>query len=178
MLLIKIKKNGEVSNTNKSDLDFIVKNKNIDKLYIWEYNDCELILYGSIDGKAGCENKYELPPPLDNNLFFNDLYIIKYIKEPVNFSLDEYNIFYDESYGGFEEIDFSDNEVESTLSEHSSDRDFIDDDTISDFSNKTNDITSSITSSFSNNKEDSYVLDSDEDEKNDSDSSKEDNYHQ
>ena len=111
-------------------------------------------MYGCIEGKNGCENKYDLPPPLDNSLFFNDMYIIKYSNNKiVDLLLDEYNMFYEDCFGGFEDIDMSEDDEESTLSEHTSDREFIDDNTISDFSqdNSNNDITSSINSTFSNN---------------------------
>lgn len=153
MLLIKIKKNGELTNLKKNDMDIIVKNKNLDKIHTWDYKNSELILYGCIEGKAGSENKYDLPPPLDNSLFFHDMYIVKYFnKKLVDLSLDEYNMFYEDSFGGFEDICSSENDEESTLSEHTSDREFIDDDTITDFSqeNTNNDITSSINSTFSN----------------------------
>ena len=151
MRLIKIKRNGDLVGYKKNDIDFIIKNKNIDKLHTWKLqNEIQFILYGSIDGKAGKENKYELAPPLDNSLFFDDLYIVKYQNEKFcDLTLDEYNKFYEDSYGGFENIDMTDDESEETLSEHTSDREFIDDDTISEMSSN-QDITSSILSTISN----------------------------
>ena len=153
MLLIKIKKNGDLSNIKKSNMDIIINNKNLDKIHIWDYKNNQLVLYGCIEGKAGSENKYDLPPPLDSSLFFYDMYIVKYAnKKLVDLSLDEFNMFYEDSFGGFEDIGSSEDDEESTLSEHTSDREFIDDNTISDFSqeNSNNDITSSINSTFSN----------------------------
>ena len=151
MRLIKIKRNGDLVGYKKNDIDFIIKNKNIDKLHTWKLqNEIQFILYGSIDGKAGKENKYELAPPLDNSLFFDVLYVVKYQNEKFcDLTLDEYNKFYEDSYGGFENIDMTDDESEETLSEHTSDRDFIDDDTISEMSSN-QDITSSILSTISN----------------------------
>lgn len=151
MLLIKITQKGDVVSYKKDNLNSIIKNKKIDKLHIWDYNDSQLTLYGSIDGKAGKENKYELSPPLDSSLFFNDLYIIKYKNNKVeDLTLEEYNKFYEDSYGGFEDIADSEEDEEDTLSEHTSDREFINDDSISDFSTN-GDITSSIISTISNN---------------------------
>lgn len=153
MLLIKIKKNGDLSNLKKNDMDIILKNKKLDKIHTWDYKNSELVLYGCIEGKAGSENKYDLPPPLDNSLFFYDMYIVKYAnKKLVDLSLDEFNMFYEDSFGGFEDIGSSEDDEESTLSEHTSDREFIDDNTITEFSqeNTNNDITSSINSTFSN----------------------------
>ena len=132
MLLIKISKKGTVSNIDKSDIDFIKKNKNITQLNKWKYNNFDYVLYGCEIGDAGEENKYDLPPPVDCELYFNDLYIIKYDKNTiVDLSVQEYNIFYNDSFGGFEDIIDTDNEDEDSLSEHTSDRDFIDDENIS-----------------------------------------------
>ena len=152
MQLIKIKRNGDLETIKKTNLDFLINNKNIDKLHIWKIdNNIDYILYGCIDGKAGKENKYELPPPLENSLFFDDMYLLKYKNEAFcDLSITEYTKFYEDSYGGFEDICSSDDETEETLSEHTSDREFIDDDTISDFSSN-NDITSSVISTISNN---------------------------
>ena len=93
MLLIKIKKNGDLENIKKNNLDFLINNKNIDKLHIWKIDkNIDYILYGCIDGKAGKENKYELPPPLENSLFFDDLYLLKYKNEAFcDLSINEYN---------------------------------------------------------------------------------------
>jgi hypothetical protein len=132
MLLIKISKRGKVTNIDKSDIDFIKKNKNITQLNKWKYNNFDYVLYGCEKGDAGEENKYDLPPPVDCELYFNDLYIIKYDKNTiVDLSVQEYNIFYNDSFGGFEDIIDTDNEDEDSLSEHTSDRDFIDDENIS-----------------------------------------------
>jgi len=132
MLLIKISKRGKVTNIDKSDIDFIKKNKNITQLNKWKYNNFDYVLYGCEKGDTGEENKYDLPPPVDCELYFNDLYIIKYDKNTiVDLSVQEYNIFYNDSFGGFEDIIDTDNEDEDSLSEHTSDRDFIDDENIS-----------------------------------------------
>ena len=170
MLLIKIKRNGDLENIKKNNLDFIINNKNIDKLHIWKIdNNVDYILYGCIDGKAGKENKYELPPPLENSLFFDDLYLLKYKNEAFcDLLINEYNKFYEDSYGGFENICNSDDETEESLSEHTSDREFIDDDTISDFSSN-NDITSSIISTISNNLNTVEEVDDDDDDDDDND---------
>ena len=83
-------------------------------------------------------------------------------------SLNEYNLFYEDLYGGFEDIGSTDDELEESLSEHTSDRELIDDDTISDFSSN-NDITSSILSTISNNNLDKVDENDSDDEDDDSD---------
>ena len=128
MYIIKISKKGTVKNIEKNNINFLKKNKNIDILHTWDYNNAKLVLYGCYTGNAGQENKYDLPPPMDIEMFFDDLYIVKLVKNELSdLTLVEYNKFYDESFKGFEDIDYTDDEEENSLSEHTSDRDFIDD---------------------------------------------------
>ena len=148
MLLIKISKRGKVSNIDKPDISFLEKNKHISKLNKWNYNNCDFVLYGCENGDAGEENKYDLPPPVDCELYFNDLYFIKLNQNKLeNLSIQEYNIFYNDCFGGFEDIESTDDEEENSLSEHTSDRDFINDDDIS-IGSATNDIDLSELSDF------------------------------
>ena len=68
-----------------------------------------LSLLGYTTGKAGTENKHELPPPLDSALFFGDILLVastspnNYIK-PVTFKPEEYEAFYTKAFGGFDDI--------------------------------------------------------------------------
>tara|TARA_Y100000741_G_scaffold306721_1_gene249269 strand:- start:1570 stop:2220 length:651 start_codon:yes stop_codon:yes gene_type:complete len=127
MHIIKIKKNSEIEPQKKNNLNFL---DNCDLIHTWEIKSSKYSLYGNIDGKAGCENKFDLPPPIDSNLYFNDLFLIKYnnSNEVIDLTLEDFNDFYSTLFNGFydlendDEIDFSE-----TLSEHSSDRDFIND---------------------------------------------------
>ena len=38
--------------------------------FTWHYNNYYISLYSKSNGNAGNENKYDLPPPLDNKLYF------------------------------------------------------------------------------------------------------------
>ena len=148
MLLIKISKKGKVTNIDKPDINFIKKNKNISKLHTWKYNNYDFVIYGCENGNAGEENKYDLPPPIDCELYFNDLYIIKMKNDKLeNLNIEEYNIFYNDCFGGFEDIQSTDDEEEDELSEHTSDRDFIDDENIS-IGSETNELDLEELSSF------------------------------
>lgn len=72
------------------------------------YNYC---VYGSIVGKANCENKYEFPPPIDNVLFFNSCIVVKKKNETLkSLTVEEWEDIYDTLYGGFEDLDESDEE--------------------------------------------------------------------
>ena len=105
MKLIKITKKGSVKSIEKNNIDFINKNKNISKLNTWDYDNYKLVLFGFINGDAGEENKYDLPPPCDCDLFFNDLYFVKYKNNTIlDLSIEEYGLFYVKCFEGFEEL--------------------------------------------------------------------------
>ena len=42
-------------------------------LIIWEIDEYEYKLFGYKYGDAGQENKHDLPPPIDSELYFGDL---------------------------------------------------------------------------------------------------------
>lgn len=72
------------------------------------FNDTEYMLdvYGKTKGKAGSENKYEFPPPIDNVLFFGSCAVIgrennKYISLSVN----EFNDIMEHLQGGYSDLD-------------------------------------------------------------------------
>lgn len=112
--------------------ELTVKNYNEDELYkkagfknkegfkcytIWNttLNDVtyNIHLYGKTNGKANQENKYELPPPLDNMLFFGNCILVNKCEESIHdLSLKEWNSIYELLYGGFEDIDQSDDDFE------------------------------------------------------------------
>jgi DNA-directed RNA polymerase subunit M/transcription elongation factor TFIIS len=69
-----------------------------------------LFLFGYISGKAGTENKHELPPPYDTLLCFGDIIILcskdqKSWVYPLPFNVADYEIFYTKAFGGFDDID-------------------------------------------------------------------------
>jgi DNA-directed RNA polymerase subunit M/transcription elongation factor TFIIS len=76
-----------------------------------------LHLVGYKEGKAGTENKHDLPPPLDNQLFFGDI-VLLYSKEDASFAkplpmtTEEYEVFYTQMFEGFEDLDENEDEDE------------------------------------------------------------------
>ena len=65
-----------VEKKTKNSLSKILKNKGngkIENLNNWNYEGYKFQLYGYNDGEAGNENKFELPPPIENELFFGDM---------------------------------------------------------------------------------------------------------
>jgi DNA-directed RNA polymerase subunit M/transcription elongation factor TFIIS len=76
-----------------------------------------LHLIGYKKGKAGSENKHELPPPLDEKLFFGDILILASTSEdsfakPISFKAEEYETFYKKMFGDFEDLDEEEGEEE------------------------------------------------------------------
>jgi hypothetical protein len=155
MLLIKISKSGKITNIEKSDIEFIKKNRHITKLNKWDYNNYEYVLYGCENGNAGEENKYDLPPPVDCELYFNELYFIKYSKNKIiDLPVQEYEVFYSDCFGGFEDIQDTDgDDVDESLSEHTSDKDFINDDENISIGSETHELDLEELSSFTSDEE-------------------------
>lgn len=68
-------------------------------------------VYGKTDGRAGQENKYEFPPPIDTTLFFGACILVNKVNgQPVSMSKVEWKLVYDYLYGGFEDLDTEDSE--------------------------------------------------------------------
>ncbi len=86
------------------------------QLGYYEYDTQLLFLIGYKEGKAGTENKHELPPPYDNIIAFGDVLLIASTerdwKYPMNFSPEQYQKFYDSVFGGFESVDEESDEGE------------------------------------------------------------------
>jgi DNA-directed RNA polymerase subunit M/transcription elongation factor TFIIS len=77
-----------------------------------------LFMFGYTTGKAGTENKHELPPPHDNTHAFGDIVLLaskddKSWEAPVAFKSSDYEAFYTRAFGGFEELE-SEEELEET----------------------------------------------------------------
>jgi hypothetical protein len=94
------------------------------KLTTWEIieNNKKIYidLYGKQNGRAGFENKYELPPPVDKLLLFNSFALVKYTiendqKQLKNLTPELWKKYYDELMGGFEDLNGTDESEEDEL---------------------------------------------------------------
>jgi len=93
------------------------------KLATWalESEKSYIDIYGKIDGgRAGSENKYELPPPLDTTLLFNSFVLVKYSLDNKDVRLksltvDVWKKHYTELMGGFEDLDSNESSEEDEL---------------------------------------------------------------
>ena len=78
-------------------------------------------VFGKTNGRAGQENKYEFPPPIDNTLFFGGCVLVNIVNGvPSSITKAEWNAVYEHLYGGFEDIgdddsEFSEDDVDDTV---------------------------------------------------------------
>jgi hypothetical protein len=77
----------------------------------WVWQGHTLYLFAYKTGKAGTENKHELPPPHDTVLLFGEAVIIA-VKDNalVSFGTTEFPKFYNDANGGFEDLGSEDSE--------------------------------------------------------------------
>ena len=94
---------------------YLKKKETPEVLGTYRYKTNTLTLIGYTAGKAGSENKHELPPPFDNTLCFGDVVLIASLypttyTKPVAFKPEDYEAFYTKMFGGFDDIDSEDEE--------------------------------------------------------------------
>ena len=101
----------ETTGCQLSDIQTYLKKKKAPTqigTYAWKSNT--LFLFGYTDGKAGTENKHELPPPHDTQLIFGDI-VVMMSKDKRSFAKllpikqDDYEAFYTQVFEGFESLD-------------------------------------------------------------------------
>jgi DNA-directed RNA polymerase subunit M/transcription elongation factor TFIIS len=105
----------ELANTDIQK--YLKKKTEADYIGSYSYKSKHLHLFGYSKGKAGTENKHELPPPHDSGLYFGDILIVCSSSEdsysqPIPFKTEEYEAFYTHAFGGFEDIDDEEDDVE------------------------------------------------------------------
>ena len=66
-------------------------------------------VYAKSKGRAGQENKYDFPPPIDTTLFFGNAVIVRWSSPekttPMSLTTEQWDIVYEELFGGFENLD-------------------------------------------------------------------------
>lgn len=74
-------------------------------------------LWSKNDGKAGSENKYDFPPPVDKDLYFGTCVLIRVDENEkiVHLTLDVWNKIYDHLFGGFDDLDEDEEPSEDEL---------------------------------------------------------------
>ena len=95
--------------------------ENFIKHHTWKVSDKFVSLFATNSGRANNENGYELPPPIDSELFFGKIIIVKHFNEEINddnvedLTLEEWEKIYEKLFGGFEDLgdedSFSEEEI-------------------------------------------------------------------
>jgi len=71
-------------------------------------NKLVISVYGKTSGRAGQENKYDFPPPIDNTLFFGTCLLVANVSVENNtcdsLKIAKWNTIYEALFGGFEDI--------------------------------------------------------------------------
>jgi hypothetical protein len=130
IIAICIKKNKEVLNF-KVNKDFTLNNINnefmnslpeeikssnnieIERECDFDY-DCEnnkyiISLYAWNNGIEGEQNLFDLPPPIDNQLYYNNIYLFAHKDNKlINFTIEKFKKFYNKSFGGFDDLGLED----------------------------------------------------------------------
>ena len=124
--VIIIRKSGTVLSRSVESMDELYKvsgyknNKDFILLYTWTNEDNSYELWGKTKGKAGQENKYELPHPHENSLFFGTLCLLN---KDGDLSLSEWVEWYNKKMGGDYGMD-DDDETRSEDTETYSDSEY------------------------------------------------------
>lgn len=75
-------------------------------------------LWAKSEGKAGTENKYEFPPPVDKTLFFGACILVGYLRDDseektiFNLTVPLWTTIYEKLFGGFQDLTSKNLEVE------------------------------------------------------------------
>jgi len=108
--------------SEKDVQDLLKKKTQPAEIGSYVYDELTLTLFGYTAGKAGTENKHELPPPLDSTIYFGDIILIaskstSSWKAPVTFVQEQYEKFYQKAFGGFESVNGDEDEEEEEENE-------------------------------------------------------------
>lgn len=125
--ILLVEKQGTIKETNVKKMEradiykkcSFRKPDGFQKRTAWKIEDIYYIELWSRDtGKAGTENKYDFPPPIDSELYFGTCCLIKTTDgdDIVDLTKEEWLLAYEKLFGGFEDIEqeeeFSEDELE------------------------------------------------------------------
>ena len=79
----------------------------------------QIHVYGKTKGKAGQENKYDFPPPIDSALFFGNCLLVNKESDEIvgDLALTEWEKTYEKLFGGFEDISENSDDEEEEIDE-------------------------------------------------------------
>lgn len=118
MSFVLLNKNGEA--TTKKTRDLTLENlykkcgfrsdNHFKRIHIWSVilnDETHLVaIYAKTKGRAGQENKYELPPPVDKDMYYGSMGVLRMTSqgEIEDFTKEEWTKVYEVLFGGFEDL--------------------------------------------------------------------------
>jgi len=121
MKVVVIEKNGTLCDLDwKKNIDLksiykkagFRKNNDFAKRHTWKIKEDDFVsVYAKNTGRANTENKYELPPPVDSDLYFGKLVIIRHseqnptVENCLDLTAEGWKTIYEKLMGGFEDLD-------------------------------------------------------------------------
>ena len=132
--VIVIDKGGNVkcSSIKNFDIELLHKKCNLknkehfEKRTSWKFDtDHNVTLFSKDNGRANSENKYDLPPPVDDKLYFGNMILVKHTDKVlkndnvVNLTVEDWDNLYEKLFGGFEDLEQEDSySDEEEIPEH------------------------------------------------------------
>lgn len=85
---------------NKRNLEFDVSTEEVVPKYIY------VDVWAKTEGRAGSENKYEMPPPIDELIFYGNIALVARMdnETAIHLTTELWNIIYEKLFGGFEDL--------------------------------------------------------------------------
>lgn len=98
---------------NKKKFSFYVDNEDVVPKYIY------VDVWAKTDGRAGNENKYEMPPPVDEIIYYGNIALVARVdkEHAVSLTATIWNVIYERLFGGFEDLDSTALEDENEVDE-------------------------------------------------------------
>ena len=100
------------------------KATDFEKRHTWKYENKWVSVYSKDTGRANSENKYDLPPPIDKDLYFGNLLIIIHNNEipkddeVCDISKEIWLKVYEKLFGGFDDLCEEEESEEEVIPEH------------------------------------------------------------
>ena len=118
-----IDKTGNCKDSSVADLSNIHKRcgarseNGFEKRVTWKSSTIYVSVFARNNGKANTENKFDMPPPIDNELYFGSVAVVGFKpndleEKPVDFDVDKWCKVYEKLMGGFEELGSEDSDDE------------------------------------------------------------------
>ena len=118
--VILIEKNGNILESNINNFSItnlyrkcgLRKNDNFKIRHTWKFNENNefISIFSKDKGRANSENKYDLPPPVDDKLYFGKMVLVCHGEEILEndntlpLTKEKWEKYYEKLFGGFEDL--------------------------------------------------------------------------